>query len=129
MRNRRKTIESLQRLAERPGTKAEGETARKLLEKMTANSPSLKPFSIAEFPRGTAVFYNQWAYPQNDPCVIVGREPKIIKGQVWLRMKFNHLAQPRRVPVTSPKGCHISKYPLSDEDAFYFHEQPWVSKR
>ena len=121
MRNRRQTIESLRRLAERPGTKAEGETARKLLEKMLGNHPQPKQFNAAEFPRGTAVFYNYWAYPQNDPCVIVGKEPKIIHGRVWLRMRFTHLKEPRRVPVTSQKGCHISKTPLEPREADYFY--------
>jgi hypothetical protein len=118
-RNRRRTIESLKRLAERPGTPEEGKTARALLEKMLGNIP--KPFDPAEFPRGTAVFYNRWAYPQNDPCVIVGREPKIIQGETWLRMSFPHLKQPRRVPVTSRKGCHISKAPLAAADAEYLY--------
>lgn len=117
MRNRRKTIESLRRLAERPGTPAEGRTARALLEKMVGNVPVPTPFNVAEFPTGTAVFYNYWAYPINDPCIIVGREPRIIQGRTWLRMRFTHLKQPRRVPVTSEKGCHISKAPLSDADA------------
>lgn len=107
MRNRRKTVASLRSLAERPGTPEEGATARKLLERMVGSVPAPKLFSAAEFPRGTAVFYNYWAYPQNDPCIIVGKKPKIIQGQTWLRMKFAHLKQPRRVPVTSEKGCHI----------------------
>lgn len=121
MRNRRQTIESLRRLAERPGTKHEGETARKLLEKMVGSVPVPKPFRACDFPRDTKVFYNYWAYPQNDPCVIVGREPKIIEGRVWLRMRFNHLKRPRRVPVTSTKGLHISKEPLSQSDAEYLY--------
>lgn len=121
MRNRRKTIESLRRLAERPGTPSEGEVARKLLDKLMGGLPAPKPFNVADFPRGTLVYYNYWAYPINDPCVIVGKEPKTIQGQVWLRMKFNHLKQPRRVPVTSEIGCHISKTPLSREDSGYFY--------
>lgn len=79
------------------------------------------PFNHAEFQRGTKVFYNYWAYPQNDPCVIVGKEPKVIQGETWLRMRFVHLKQPRRVPVTSVKGCHISKVPLSSEEAEYLY--------
>ena len=117
MRNRRKTIESLKRLAERPGTPSEGKVARALLERMVERTPTVKPFNAAEFPPGTAVFYNRWAYPVNDPCVIVGRKPKIVEGETWLRMRFTHLKQPRSVPVTSAKGCHISKTPLTPEDA------------
>jgi hypothetical protein len=121
MRNRRKTIESLRRLAERPGTPHEGQVAAAMLERMAGTVPIPKPFIASEFPRGTAVFYNRWAYPQNDPAVIVGKEPKIIKGEVWMRMRFTHLKQPRRVPVTSAKGCHISKVPLSPEEAEYLY--------
>jgi hypothetical protein len=121
VRNRHKTIDSLRRLAERPGTKAEGETAKAMLDKMLQSCPQRKPFNAAEFPRGTEVFYNYWAYPTNDPCVIVGKQPKVIQGQTWVRMKFNHLKHPRSVPVTSRKGCHISKTPLSEQDAEYFY--------
>ena len=118
MRNRRKTIESLRRLAERPGTPSEGEVARRLLDKMAGRAVPVKPaFNAADFPRGTSVFYNYWAYPQNEPCVIVGKQPKVIQGETWVRMRFEHLKQPRRVPVTSAKGCHISKVPLSAEEA------------
>ena len=84
---------------------------------MLQSCPQPKPFNLAESPRGTEVFYNYWAYPTNDPCVIVGRKPKVIQGQTWLRMRFNHLKQPRYVPVTSAKGCHISKKPLSPNEA------------
>jgi hypothetical protein len=122
MRNRRKTIESLKRLAERPGTPSEGRVARAMLERMTAKgAPIPKPFNLAEFSRGTSVFYNYWAYPENDPCVIVGRKPKIVDGETWLRMRFDRLKQPRYVPVTSAKGSHISKAPLSAADAEYLY--------
>ena len=119
MRNRHKTIESLQRLADRPGTRHEGETARKLLGQMVGNLPILKPFDPTEFPRGTKVFYNYWAYPFNCPAAIVGKETKLIQGETWIRMKFDHLKQARRVPVTSAKGCHISKDRISADDAEY----------
>jgi hypothetical protein len=116
VRNRRQTIESLRRLAERPGTIHEGKVAKAMLERM-AKSPVPKQFNASEFPRGAAVFYNYWAYSQNAPCVIVGKEPQTIEGRIWLRMRFAHLKQPRRVPVTSAKGCHISKTPMSRSDA------------
>ena len=94
-----------------------------MLERLAGKIQISKPFNAAEFPRGTAVFYNYWAYPQNDPCVIVGKEPKVIQGRTWLRMRFTHLKQPRRVLVESAKGCHISKTPLEPQDAedLYFH--------
>lgn len=42
MRDRQKTIESLRRLAERPGTPQEGETARKKLRELEAQEPQPK---------------------------------------------------------------------------------------
>jgi hypothetical protein len=126
-RDRRKTIASLRRLAERPGTPAEGELARRLLEKMsTAPKRTVKPFLAAEFPRGTAVFYNYWAYRENDPCQIVGKEPKVAEGQTWLRMKFDSLKQPRWVPVTSAMGCHISRTPLSTQESEFMCRTGWI---
>lgn len=124
-RNIRKTIEALKRLAERPGTLHEGETARRMLEKMVGSVPTVKPFRIEDFPRGTSVFYNYWAYPQNAPCVVVGKFPRVIKGETWLRLRFEHLKQPRWVPVTSAKGSHISKVALSAEEAGYLYKS-WL---
>lgn len=124
MRNRRQTIESLRRLADRPGTKAEGETARRLLEAMTAGMPQPKPFNLSEFPRGTEIWYAYWCY-WNKHGVIVGREPKTYSGQTWLRIKFDHLKNPIRVPVTSGKGCHISKRPFTAEETEFLHNS-WV---
>jgi hypothetical protein len=119
MRNRRQTIASLRRLANRPGTIEEGKTAQRLLDRMAANTPQPKPFNSAAFPRGSKVYYNYWAYPFNDPCMIVGKEAKTYNGQIWLRMSFTHLKHPRRVPVTSAKGCHISTAPLSPAECQY----------
>ena len=122
MRNRRQTIESLRRLAQRPGTKHEGETARRLLERMLGHRAILfRPFSATEFPKGTTVYYNRWAYEKNDPCIIVGKQPKVIQGQTWMRVKFQRLKQPRWVPVTSEKGSHISKTPLPLREAEYLY--------
>ncbi len=118
MRNRRKTIESLRRLAERPGTAAEGDTARLLLERMQGFIRPKRPFSELEFPRFTKIYYNYWAYGSNDGGVIVGKKPRQIQGQIWLRIKFDHLKSPRSVPVTSTKhGCHISRVPLSQDES------------
>lgn len=118
--NRRKTIEALRRLAERPGTPHEGKVARAMLEKMEARTVPVRPFVASEWPRFTPIFYNYWCYT-NAAGVIIGKEPKIIQGETWLRIKFEHLKTPRRVPVTSRKGCHLSKVPLSREES----EEMW----
>jgi hypothetical protein len=120
-RNRLQTIEALRRLAARPGTKHEGETASRMLDRMVKNNFAPKPFSLESFPLGSAVFYNYWAYPQNCPCIVCeGRghtRAKVIQSQTWMRLRFAHLKQPRWVPVTSERGCHISLVPLSEQDA------------
>lgn len=122
MRNRRKTIASLRRLAERPGTVAEGETARALLEIMEGRVRPRKLFTEAEFPRFTKIYYNYWAYNRNETGVIVGKKPKEIQGRIWIRIKFDHLKQPRSVPVTSDKhGCHISREPLPSQECDELH--------
>jgi hypothetical protein len=121
MRNRRKTIESLRRLAERPGTTHEGENEKRALARMLERNPKVRPFNACDFPKGTLVFYNYWAYTKNDPCVVVGKQPKTIQSQTWMRLKFQSLKQPRWVPVTSVKGSHISTKPLSAEEANYLH--------
>jgi hypothetical protein len=120
MRNRRRTIESLRRLVERPGTAAEGATARALLERMEGFVRPRRLFTEAEFPRFTKIYYNRWAYGRNESGVIVGKKPKQVQGQTWVRIKFDHLKSPRSVPVTSAKrGCHISKEPLSADESDY----------
>ena len=124
MRNRRQTIESLRRLAARPGPTAEGETAQRLLEKMAGNGPVPKPFNLADFPRGTRIWYAYWCF-RNVPGTIIGREAKIFEGRVWLRIKFDHLKTPMRVPVTSGKGCHIAKHPFSEQETEYL-DNPWI---
>jgi hypothetical protein len=63
-----------------------------MLERMAANIPVPKPFNASEFPRGVAVFYNYWAYPQNDPCVIVGRKPKIVAGEKQASLQAGYSA-------------------------------------
>jgi hypothetical protein len=126
-RNRRRTIESLKRLAERPGTPAEGETARRLLEKMGENiSPPYigRVFTIANFPRGTRVFYQYWAY-ENATGAIACDLSKVIQGQIWMRIKFDHLKQARWVPVTSKRGCHLAQKPFHGDEAILL-ENLWV---
>jgi hypothetical protein len=123
MRNRRKTIESLRRLAERPGTPAEGETAHRLLEQMleqmgAKSSPPIPPriFSLGQFPRGTQVYYCYWCY-DNARGVIDCNGPKVLDSQIRMRIKFDRLKQPRWVPVTSKHGCHIALAPFRGDEA------------
>lgn len=121
MRNRHKTIESLRRLAERPGTPAEGETARRLLEEMVGKLPHSRLFNTEEFPLLTEVWYAYWCY-RNVHGFVAGKQPKIIEGKTWVRIKFDHLKQPRWVPVTSKDcGSHLSKTPFSEQDADWLY--------
>jgi hypothetical protein len=115
-RNRSKTIESLRRLAERPGTVHEGEIARHLLEQMGALSWTGLPFDGGMFPTGTVVFYCYRCY-RNERGVICKQTPSSRHGQWWMRIKFDYLKQPRWVPVTSPLGCHLSREPFTGDKA------------
>lgn len=51
MRDKQRTIESLRRLAERPGRPQEGETARRMLREMEAKETPLVPPSSIPAPR------------------------------------------------------------------------------
>lgn len=123
MRNRRRTIESLRRLAERPGTPHEGETAQRLLDEMLGRvRRKAIPFRAEEFPQMTEVWYAYWCY-LNVHGYVTSREPKTIRGKTWVWIKFDHLKQARWVPVTSDEcGCHLSRAPFSEDDALYLHE-------
>lgn len=121
MRNRRKTIESLRRLAERPGTPHEGALAEKMLERMAGSGPVPRPFRIEDWPRFTEIFYSYWCY-KNARGVIAGKAFKMIQGQWWVRIKFDHLKTVRIVPVTSDAcGCHLSKTRMTKEEAIWFY--------
>jgi hypothetical protein len=63
------------------------------------------------FPRGTRVFYNQWAYGTNDPGTVVGY------GTDWnrIRIQFDRLKRPQSVTVYSQKGIHLSTEPINQE--------------
>lgn len=127
MRNRRQTIESLKRLAERPGTPAEGETAQRLLEKMggaVRQFPTPRMFSLSEFPRGARVFYCYWAY-NNMPGTIACDGPNVIEGYVWMKIKLDYLKTPRWVPVTSRLGCHLSRDSFEGEEAKALYHMDW----
>lgn len=127
MRDRRKTIESLRRLAERPGTPEEGETAQKLLEKMLDNNPKGIRFEAQKFPIMTEVWYAYWCY-RNQHGWIASKETKTVEGQIWVRIKFDHLKQARWVPVMSDFGCHLSLTPFSEADAEYLYTEAWRPK-
>lgn len=126
MRDRQKTIEALRRLSEHPGTDAEGDTARRLLEQMGGGVWTPIPFP--GFPRGTRIYYCYWCY-RNTPGVTVSA-PEWRRGQQWMRIRFDHLKQPRWVPVTSELGCHIAETPFSGhvEETLYRGDIDWALK-
>ena len=116
MRDRQKTIEALRRLAERPGTPEEGETAKRLLKQFGALEWIVTPFDHAKFPKGTRVFYCYWCY-RNEPATVVQSVLKHTGGETWMCLKFDSLKRSRWVPVTSPLGCHIGMKPFKGDDA------------
>ena len=126
MRDRSRTIEALRRLAERPGTPAEGETAHRLLEMMGAVEWNARPFDVAIFRPGATVFYCYWCY-RNARGTICKQPPRSRRGQWWMRIKFDHLKQPRWVPVTSLLGCHLSLEPFAgnEEETLYRMDLDW----
>jgi hypothetical protein len=126
MRNKQKTIESLRRLAERPGTPNEGAIARRLLEQLGAKTWVSRPFDPSLFPQGTVVFYCYRCY-KNDRGVIRTKPPKRIQGEWWVLIKFDHLKQARWVPVTSELGCHLSLTPFdgNERDTLYRMDLDW----
>lgn len=126
MRDKQRTIESLRRLAERPGTPQEGETARRLLEKMVGSKSTThargRIFSHVDFPVLSEVWYAYWCYP-NQHGFIASDKIKQTEGKIWMRIKFDHLKQPRWVPVTSLEcGSHISRTPWIEADARWLYE-------
>lgn len=127
MRDRRKTIESLRRLAERPGTPHEGETAQRMLDQMLGKNPKGQKFQEENFPQMTEIWYAYWCY-RNQHGYIASKEPKTIRGETWVRIKFDHLKQARWVPVTSDFGCHLSITPFSEEETEYLYTEAWRPK-
>lgn len=71
------------------------------------------------FQRGDRVYYNRWAYPMNCPAIFLGMVRPTPKNWAWVRVKFDHLTNPRPIPAISERGFHLSKEPLSDEAASY----------
>ena len=125
-RDRSKTIESLRRLAERPGTPAEGEVARRLLEQMGVIHWTVRPYDLSVFKTGMRIYYCYWCY-ENSPATVCKQPPKMIQGNWWMRFKFDHLKQPRWVPVTSPLGCHIGFEPFTGDyaETMYRRDLDW----
>lgn len=126
MRDRAKTIQALRRMAERPGTTEEGETAKQLLEKFGSQVWIPRPFEHSQYPRGTRIYYCYWCY-RNEAGMIASDKIRHDRGEVWMRIKFDSLRQPRWVPVTSPLGCHLGFAPFSgnNEETLYRMDEDW----
>ena len=126
MRDRSKTIAALRRLAERPGTPQEGETAIRLLEMMGGKDWVPRPFDASMFPCGTVIYYCYWCY-ENDRGTIRTKPPKLIRGEWWMLIKFDRLKSARWVPVTSEVGCHLGFVPFkgNDQKVLYHRDIEW----
>lgn len=126
MRNRKKTIEALRRLADRPGTPHEGEVARRFLELFGGKEWIPRPFVASDFPVGARIFYCYWCY-KNESGIVCKQPPKMIRNQWWMRIKFDNLKQPRWVPVTSDLGCHLGFNPFkgNEKDILYHMDIDW----
>jgi len=87
----------------------------------------MRRHTVKNFPKGTRVYYNYWGYKNNTPGTVVGMPRHLPYGTYrhdrahnWecIRIKFDHLKNPRNVPIYSHKGCHLSEEPLDDAEAF-----------
>lgn len=129
MRDRSKTIDSLRRLAERPGSVEEGNTARRLLELMGGTDWIPTLFDPHKFPLGSVVYYCYWCYRNDRAVVVKGRNGlfQYHQGQTWMRLKFDRLKTPRWVPVTSNLGCHIGIAPFvgNEAEVLYRRDIDW----
>jgi hypothetical protein len=100
MKDRQKTIESLRRLAERPGTPAEGENARRILKKLEAQQP---PAPSQQNPNPK--FGPPWPWDENPPSSSKSKEKA---GQDFWENFNRDMAEffarsgyvPRRAPKT-----------------------------
>lgn len=115
-RNRAKTVASLRRLAERPGTRSEGEVAKRMLERFGIHEWHATPYDAAKYPADTRIYYCYWCY-RNEAGTVCKQPAKKIQGQWWLRIKFDYLKSPRWVPITSRLGCHISTAKFNGREA------------
>jgi hypothetical protein len=125
-------IEALQRLADNPGTEAEGVLAKSFLEALSGkyNIRPVEQFTStaalqAKFPRGSRVYYSNWCFKPNTPGVVKGY-PKT--GGNWIRIKFDHLKSVQAVKVYGKLGSHLSLEPVSLDRAYeliYIHTPNW----
>lgn len=60
------------------------------------------------FPRGARVFYNRWAYAENDPAFVAGYS----KEWNWIRLRFDSRKTPLAVPIYRRGKWHLSTEPL-----------------
>ena len=112
MRDRSQTIAALRRLAERPGTPAEGETARRLLEAMGGISWVPHPFDPAMFPAGTRTFYCYWCY-RNTPVEGSEEETLYRRNIDWVQMQRDFLKRLR--PFLTRENIEKLRGDFSDE--------------
>ncbi len=68
----------------------------------------------ARFKPDDEVFYNRWAYAVNSPGRVVGYPRPARDNWNWLRIQFDHVSQPRAVPVYCAKGWNLSVEPLDE---------------
>jgi hypothetical protein len=135
-------LAAIRALAERPGTPAEGQVARDILKRLTVKGQNIadavedlddwlpdharsmrlrysNPFARERikveirqhFPKGMRVYYNYWAYPDNCAGTVTGY-PVDSACWAWIRIKFDHLKQARRVPIFTSEGWHLSAEPI-----------------
>lgn len=66
-----------------------------------------------QFPRGTRVYYNFWAYPPNCPATVSGYTATI----GWIRLKFDHLKTVRTVPIYASGELRLFTAPINEAAA------------
>ena len=138
----RRRIEALRNLASRPGTEHEGRVAAAMLARHEAKRPpleiareiarvayrkveqditaqeSIRQEILTRFPRGTRIYYNRWAYYNNQPGVVIGYPVKAFKGSWgWIRIRFDGLKSVQGVPIYTTLGWHLSTEPVSGEES------------
>jgi len=64
------------------------------------------------FQRGARVYYNYWAYPANCPATVTGYSASSFCS---IRLKFDHLKNPRSVRIYRAGRWHLFTQPLDEE--------------
>lgn len=89
----------------------------------TAGHDKIQSEIRQRFKRGDYVYYNQWAYPLNQPATVTGYVPTT-KGMQWnwiavklIRRRRGSKDVYRQIPIYSARGWHLSKEPLSESEA------------